>query len=70
MMDFMTAGAQSHPVWYDERVKWQVLLGGSIDGEVRIRGRDPPPGSKLARLRQHAESYDTRMRLYTNNVFL
>ena len=37
-MDFMTEGGQAHPVWWDERVKWRVLLGQSIRGEVRIRG--------------------------------
>ena len=36
-MDFMTEGGQSHPVWYNEAVKWNVLLGGNIRGEVRIR---------------------------------
>ena len=36
-MDFMTEGGQAHPVWWDEGVKWKVLLGQSIQGEVRIR---------------------------------
>ena len=62
-MDFMTAGGAAHPVWWDEGVKWQVLLGGSIRGEVRVRGAAGTPGSKLARLREVAESYDTDMNL-------
>lgn len=76
-MDFMTEGGQAHPVWWDEGVKWRVLLGGSICGEVRIRsggravlpdaGERGAPSSKLERLREIAESYDTRMNLYTNN---
>lgn len=37
LLDFMTKGGQSHPVWWDERVKWNVFLGGSIRGEVRQR---------------------------------
>ena len=37
LMDFMTKGGASHPVWYDEIVKWQVFLGGSIEGEVRMK---------------------------------
>ena len=65
-MDFMTAAGQAHPVWWDESVKWQVMLGQSIDGEVRIRG-DCSPGSKLERLREAAERYDRSMNLYTNN---
>jgi len=36
-MDFMTEGGPAHPVWWDEGVKWKVLLGQSIQGEVRIR---------------------------------
>ena len=82
-MDFMTEGGQAHPVWWDEGVKWKVLLGQSIRGEVRIRsgGRagvrivegdaraasGDAPSSKLERLREIAESYDTSMNLYTNN---
>tara|TARA_B110001452_G_scaffold70459_1_gene56913 strand:- start:96 stop:473 length:378 start_codon:yes stop_codon:yes gene_type:complete len=65
-MDFMTAAGQAHPVWWDETVKWKVMLGQSIDGEVRIRG-DCTPGSKLERLREAAERYDTDMNLYSNN---
>lgn len=37
LMDFMTKGGASHPVWYDEFVKWKVFLGGSIEGEVRMK---------------------------------
>ena len=37
LMDFMTKGGASHPVWYDEITKWNVFLGGSIEGEVRIK---------------------------------
>ena len=68
-MDFMTAGGGAHPVWWDEGVKWQVLLGGSIRGEVRVRGAAATPGSKLARLREVAESYDTDMNLCILRAF-
>ena len=37
LIDFMTAGGQSHPVWWDEGAKWTVLLGGDIRGEIRVR---------------------------------
>mmetsp|Transcript_22981 Transcript_22981/g.50087 ORF Transcript_22981/g.50087 Transcript_22981/m.50087 type:complete len:110 (+) Transcript_22981:398-727(+) len=37
LMDFMTKGGASHPVWYDEITKWNVFLGGNIEGEVRIK---------------------------------
>ena len=37
LLDFMTKGGASHPVWYDEIVKWQVFSGGSIEGEVRMK---------------------------------
>jgi hypothetical protein len=37
LMDFMTKGGERHPVWYNEAVKWNVLLGGTIRGEVRVR---------------------------------
>jgi hypothetical protein len=73
-LDFMTEGGQSHPVWYNEAVKWHVFLGGDIRGEVRIRtlgggtpGEAPRPGTKLARLRVYAAGYDRRMNLYTSN---
>ena len=66
VMDFMTAAGQAHPVWWDEGVKWRVMLGQSIQGEVRIRG-DCTPGSKLEKLREIAENYDTSMNLYGNN---
>eukprot|EP00536_Pseudo-nitzschia_multiseries_P001116 jgi/Psemu1/2577/gm1.2577_g len=37
LLDFMTKGGASHPVWYDEFVKWNVLLGGNIEGEIRVK---------------------------------
>jgi len=37
MMDFMTEGGQTHPVWWDDQVKWRVWFGGTIRGEVRVR---------------------------------
>ena len=53
-MDFMTEGGQAHPVWWDEGVKWKVLLGQSIQGEVRIRtggrGARPDAGREGLRL--------------------
>ena len=69
-VDFMTAGGQAHPVWWDERVKWHVLLGGSIEGEVRIRDSGStrsPPGSKLDRLRQYLRDQGNEMQLYHSN---
>ena len=36
-IDFMTKGGANHPVWYNEIVKWHVWLGGTIDGEIRIK---------------------------------
>ena len=36
--DYMTAGGAAHPVWWDENLKWRVLLGATIAGEVRVRG--------------------------------
>ena len=66
-MDFMTEGGQSHPVWYDDIVKWQVLFGVSIQGEVRIRGTGGLSGTKLHRLRCVAEDYTNEMNLYTSN---
>lgn len=65
-MDFMTEGGATHPVWYNEAVKWHVLLGGSIRGEVRIRG-SAPPGSKLAQLQLMAMAYEPSLNLYTSN---
>ena len=64
--DFMTAGGASHPVWWDENLKWRVLLGATIAGEVRVRG-SPREGGKLARLEAYARDYDTGMHLYANN---
>jgi hypothetical protein len=66
VMDFMTAGGQGHPVWWDDATKWQVLLGQSIDGHVRIRSIGQP-SPKLEQLRACAQAHDVRMRLYTNN---
>jgi len=67
-MDFMTEGGAAHPVWYDETTKLAVLLGGCINGEVRIReSAAPSPGSKLGRLRSAAVNYDSRMNIYSNN---
>lgn len=69
LIDFMTEGGQAHPVWWDEAVKWRVLLGGSIRGEVRVRGTGEvcEHGTKLHRLAAAATAYDSRMNLYTNN---
>lgn len=64
--DFMTAGGAAHPVWWDENLKWRVLLGATIAGEVRVRG-SPREGGKLARLEAYARDYDTGMHLYANN---
>ena len=70
-MDFMTEGGAAHPVWWDEASKWQVMLGGSIRGEVRIRNPRPSDAlrsdPKLDRLRAAAAEYDRSMHLYTNN---
>ena len=70
-MDFMTEGGAAHPVWWDEASKWQVMLGGSIRGEVRIRNPRPSAAlrsdPKLDRLRAAAAEYDRSMHLYTNN---
>lgn len=33
----MTKNGANHPVWYDEIVKWNVILGGNIGGEVRVK---------------------------------
>ena len=59
----------SHPVWWDERLKWHVLLGGSIRGEVRMRNYGPPspPGSKMARLRHRLSAYGSDLSLYSSN---
>merc|ERR1712187_615647 len=62
-------GGQAHPVWWDELVRWRVLLGGNLRGEVRIRdaGVQSPKGSKLQRLRDIARTYDCTMNIYTSN---
>ena len=67
--DFMTAGGQSHPVWWDEAVKWHVLLGGQIAGEVRVKdsGTCGVPGDKMSRLRAFLAEYPEGMQLYTAN---
>jgi hypothetical protein len=71
IMDFMTEGGQTHPVWYDEATKWHVLLGGSIRGEVRIResglAHDNNDSSKLGAVRNAAEQYPNRMNIYNAN---
>ena len=69
LVDFMTAGGVTHPVWWDERLKWHVLLGGEIEGEVRIRqyAQSSSADSKMSRLRRRLEEYDTRMSLYSGN---
>jgi len=68
-MDFMTDGGVGAEVWWNEQLKWQVFLGQSIPGEVRMRnsGTRSAPGSKLERLREIAARYDCSMNLYTNN---
>eukprot|EP00310_Coccolithus_braarudii_P010439 CAMPEP_0183363988 /NCGR_PEP_ID=MMETSP0164_2-20130417/77772_1 /TAXON_ID=221442 /ORGANISM="Coccolithus pelagicus ssp braarudi, Strain PLY182g" /LENGTH=102 /DNA_ID=CAMNT_0025539201 /DNA_START=11 /DNA_END=316 /DNA_ORIENTATION=- len=65
-MDFMTEGGALHPVWWDEMTRWTLLLGQSIEGEVRVRAHGPRC-PKLERLREMAEQYDTRLSLYSNN---
>mmetsp|Transcript_35181 Transcript_35181/g.110536 ORF Transcript_35181/g.110536 Transcript_35181/m.110536 type:complete len:241 (+) Transcript_35181:63-785(+) len=70
LMDFMTRGGAAHPVWWSEPVQWHVLLGGGIDGEVRLRasGSAVPAGSKLAAVRDFAAAYDERpLSLYSGN---
>jgi hypothetical protein len=66
-VDFMTAGGASHPVWWEERLRWLVLLGGRIDGELRIKdrsvGEPVASASKLERLRAWMDGYDVRMHL-------
>lgn len=37
LIDFMTKGGATHPVWYDEVMKWNVFLGGNIEGEIRVQ---------------------------------
>lgn len=69
-MDFMTKDGPAHPVWWDEGVKWQVLLGQNIGGEVRMRNSSREGGkasSKLERLRIIAANYDSDLNLYSNN---
>lgn len=66
LMDFMTEGGASHPVWWDERVKWGVLLGSSIRGEVRIR-RYGARSELLERLERTATGYGSELNLYTSN---
>ena len=66
MMDFMTAGGIAHPVWWDERVKWRVWLGGTIQGEVRIRMHGEQTRG-LRKVRALAEAYGDSMSLYASN---
>ena len=70
-MDFMTEGGAAHPVWWDEASKWQVMLGGCIRGEVRMRNPRPSAAlrsdPKLDRLRAAAAEYPRSMNIYTNN---
>eukprot|EP00978_Attheya_sp_CCMP212_P008415 scaffold19817_cov31-Attheya_sp.AAC.1 len=72
----MTEGGAFHPVWLEERVKWSVLLGGNIRGEVRVRvlgkhknnaAEEQVTCPKMERLLQFAQSYDCDMKLYRNN---
>ena len=78
MMDFMTEGGATHPVWWDDQVKWHVYLGGTIQGEVRVRisgdKKDRESLSSLAsspkleRLVKFAQNdYDCNMNIYQNN---
>ena len=77
-MDFMTKGGDGAEVWYNQQLQWRVLLGESIQGEVRIhrygaagRGapcsQPSPSNPKLRSLIAFASRFDTRMNLYTNN---
>ena len=56
-------------VWWDEAVKYRVMFGRSIRGEVRVRDpkRTITPDPKIQRLREFAGSYDCDMHLYRNN---
>jgi len=83
IMDFMTEGGQTHPVWWDEQVKWRVFFGGDIRGEVRVRSfprtssttataittstTNSQQGSKLQRIAETARAYDCNMNIYGNN---
>jgi hypothetical protein len=83
LMDFMTKDGEFHPVWYNEIVKWNVFLGGTIEGEVRVRflGNKTKndyqqqhdleercrKSPKMERLLKIARSYDCEMNLYGNN---
>jgi len=79
MMDFMTDGGQNHPVWWDEQVKWNVIFGGIIRGEVRVRYTpqktpliEPSEmklnhASKIERLMETARAYNCDMNIYGNN---
>ena len=51
-MDFMTKGGANHPVWYNEIVKWHVWLGGTIDGEIRIKVTGGGGGAEQRQRRQ------------------
>jgi len=76
LLDFMTEGGAFHPVWFEERVKWSVVLGGNIRGEVRVRvlgkhknnaEEEQVTCPKMERLLQFAQSYDCDMNIYRNN---
>lgn len=83
LMDFMTEGEEFHPVWSNEAVKWHVLLGGNIRGEVRVRfvvssaNKEPrnqmteeTEASLSPRMRDlltFARWHDRDMNLYVNN---
>ena len=73
-MDFMTKGAEFDPVWYNDAVQWNVFLGGTIEGEVRIRylGKTTPNNAaitkpKLEKLLEIANTYHCEINLYGNN---
>jgi hypothetical protein len=55
LMDFMTKDGELHPVWYNENVKWGVMLGSNIKGKVRIRVLGGKVGRRRARRRQRQQ---------------
>jgi len=62
-MDFMTKDGEFHPVWYNEIVKWNVFLGGTIEGEVRVRFLG---GNKINHDQQHGD-HDWEQSILTKN---
>jgi hypothetical protein len=62
IMDFMTKDGEFHPVWYNENVKWNVFLGGTIEGEVRVRFLG---GNKMNQDQQ--QDHDWEERILTKN---